>query len=650
MDNPKELCSPLEGALYLFDKGLQVFPLARGTKVPPKLMHWQKWAAEATRESVIEYDDDNPGTNWGVHCGTTGHTGLDLDKKPGAKGERNGIDSMAHIMQEEGQVLPVTLTVRTPTGGLHLYFEGYAPNTNDTIGTGIETRGEGQYLVAPGSIIKGVAYEIIRDYEPAIIPKWFADIAAEVKKDKVTIADDGVIPKGEQHATLVSFAGTMRSRGMSEDAIYAALMVVNEQQLEEQAPEANIREIARTVASYAPSHAIGASDFLEPVKLKAITVDTINPIMIPKRDWIMDGRYIGGFINVVISPGGAGKSTLTMLDAVAIATGQPLTGFLVIRPGNVWLYNTEDPLDELKRRFIAISMAHSIPLYDMRGIHVTSGREQPFILAKNSGNDGVIINRQAIEEAITYINHHDIRVLIADPFVRTHEVSENDNMQIDKVVWCFQRIADKTGCAICLVHHTSKGAYTPGEMDKARGASALVSAARIAHTVSTMSVAEAQHFAITAARRPWYMRLDNAKSNLKAPMDKADWYEKVSILLANGDSVGTIKRSVLVDISAQKEEESLAAEALDLARCLSEFMKVGEVLKVTDLYDQVITSPKYAHVFGGITSKDRGKQKLTKLLKAGAAYGGKVFDYLFDPEARSKHWVVCNPNDMDFLN
>jgi RecA-family ATPase len=71
-----------------------------------------------------------------------------------------------------------------------------------------------------------------------------------------------------------------------------------------------------------------------------------------------------------------------------------------------------------------------------------------------------------------------IDVLTIDPFVSSHEVSENDNRAIDAVVKAWGRLADECNCSINLVHHVRKGNGTEANADSARGAKALVDAAR----------------------------------------------------------------------------------------------------------------------------------------------------------------------------
>lgn len=42
---------------------------------------------------------------------------------------------------------------------------------------------------------------------------------------------------------------------------------------------------------------------------------------------------------------------------------------------------------------------------------------------------------------------------LGDPFVSSHEVDENANVLIDKIVKRWKRLAHETRCAIVLVHH-----------------------------------------------------------------------------------------------------------------------------------------------------------------------------------------------------
>ncbi|MBU6379082.1 MAG: AAA family ATPase, partial [Gammaproteobacteria bacterium] len=54
---------------------------------------------------------------------------------------------------------------------------------------------------------------------------------------------------------------------------------------------------------------------------------TIRPTSeIPRRRWLYADSYIRSFVSVLAAPGGAGKTTLYVVEALSIATGKPLLG------------------------------------------------------------------------------------------------------------------------------------------------------------------------------------------------------------------------------------------------------------------------------------------------------------------------------------
>ena len=60
--------------------------------------------------------------------------------------------------------------MRTPSGGYHLYFEHTdgVRNSQDAYGIGIDVRGEGGYVLAPGAVTEGGTYKCLeRDVETA---------------------------------------------------------------------------------------------------------------------------------------------------------------------------------------------------------------------------------------------------------------------------------------------------------------------------------------------------------------------------------------------------------------------------------------------------------------------------------------------------
>ena len=65
----------------------------------------------------------------------------------------------------------------------------------------------------------------------------------------------GTVPEGSRNGTLTSLAGTMRRRGMSPDAIHAALQQENATRCQPPLDAADVRHIAESVSRYAPDAA-----------------------------------------------------------------------------------------------------------------------------------------------------------------------------------------------------------------------------------------------------------------------------------------------------------------------------------------------------------------------------------------------------------
>ena len=275
-------------------------------------------------------------------------------------------------------------------------------------------------------------------------------------------------------------------------------------------------------------------------KIKASPIGLLNPMLLPKREFLYGTHLIRKYCSATISPGGIGKTQLVMTDAIALATGRMLLHDRPFEQVNAWHYNLEDPIDELYRRAAAICKYHNInPELIENSLFINSGRDQPLIVMEKTKQGEYA--RPDADALYQTIKDNNISVLSIDPFVKVHYGDENSNKDIDEVLKVFSQIANETNCAIDLVHHTkkqSKGESHAGNMDSARGASSLSGAVRAARTLTGMTEEEAQGFNVKD--RSWFVRVDSAKANMSAPSEFTSWLERHSVDLANGDKVGTL--------------------------------------------------------------------------------------------------------------
>jgi RecA-family ATPase len=282
-----------------------------------------------------------------------------------------------------------------------------------------------------------------------------------------------------------------------------------------------------------------------PVMISATPFKWKEPATIPERQWLYGHSLIRGHVTVTVAPAGTGKSSKEIVDALAMASGRMLLHDKPYRPIRVWLWNGEDPMDELERRIAAAAVHHKLRPEDLAGrLFVDSGRKMEIKVARMEGS-GTTIAVPVYEAVVNTIRQNKIDVVSIDPFVSSHSVSENDNNAIDVVSKLWAKIADVTGCATHLIHHPRKTGGVAVEADDARGAGALIATARVVRTLNVMSKEEAAKAGVDNHTR--YVRVDDAKANLAPRSAVARWLKIEDVPLGNGgitggDRVGVVTR------------------------------------------------------------------------------------------------------------
>lgn len=175
----------LTTALDLAARGMFVFPLKPGEKVPALHKDWEN-RATTDPDRITRCWAAGP-FNIGVACGPSGLLVIDLDTpKPETKpapapfnvpGVNDGADALALLAEQHAERFPwETMTVTTGNAGMHLYFtqpDGAGlRNTAGKLGWLIDTRGHGGYVVGPGSTVHGKAYRTTYPGPPAPLPRW----------------------------------------------------------------------------------------------------------------------------------------------------------------------------------------------------------------------------------------------------------------------------------------------------------------------------------------------------------------------------------------------------------------------------------------------------------------------------------------------
>jgi putative DNA primase/helicase len=211
------------------------------------------WREYATRNSIkIEHwRSENP--DLAIVTGAVSDIFV-VDEDP-----RHGGDKTLAALEKENGPLPETHTVRTGGGGRHLAFKHpgfHVHNSNDgkALGPGLDLKGDGGYVIAPGSIHPdtGNKYEVLIDREPVEAPEWLLKkIRDHAERKSSGVVTAGSFADGSRNSSLTSVAGLFRRFGFKGEALYQVLAAQNATRCNPPLPDSEVRTIANSVSNYA---------------------------------------------------------------------------------------------------------------------------------------------------------------------------------------------------------------------------------------------------------------------------------------------------------------------------------------------------------------------------------------------------------------
>jgi len=221
------VAGPLVTARWCASRGWPVHPLAPGRKTPagncedcrrpghhhkgcgcPAAGRWCHGFHAATLDfaRIEQWWGANPGFGVGISCGPAGLLVVDIDAHerqlpdrdrllPGIAisdsidltGLANGFHTLGVLAALHGVTSPAddetTLRVRTPSGGLHVWYRAHSGHRwQCSTGSGaralawqVDVRAHGGYIIAPGTVTDAGLYEPVGiAREPAPLPDWLA--------------------------------------------------------------------------------------------------------------------------------------------------------------------------------------------------------------------------------------------------------------------------------------------------------------------------------------------------------------------------------------------------------------------------------------------------------------------------------------------
>jgi len=380
---------------------------------------------------------------------------------------------------------------------------------------------------------------------------------------------------GMWHNSMIRAVGHLVAKGLSDSAIHA---LADKSWTQEGYTTQQTHDEVQQAIDGAREKGWSPDDQPTTNGSKPIRIDgSFDVTRLPQRNWLAKGLLLQGHLTVVVSPGGIGKSIWSMSAAVGVATGKPelIAGASDAKHGRALVINSEDDNDELCRRLAAILERHEIGPSRLDGkLFIQSTYGETSRIAAYDAGSGEVREGGLFNQVQDFALEHGVSLIVLDPLVGLHNAPENDNGAMEQVALVLRRLAQVTGAAVLVIHHTRKGATGgkadsyAGEMDAGRGASALVNAARIVKTISRMPKEGSKDPVIEWRIGKNLRRIDDAKGNYDPPAEEAIWFELQSTVIANGEYVPS---PVLFDMAAvndrmREEAEKEVDDQLDIKR------------------------------------------------------------------------------------
>jgi hypothetical protein len=251
--------------------------------------------------------------------------------------------------------------------------------------------------------------------------------------------------------------------------------------------------------------------------------------VIPPRNWLLGTTWCRKFPSGLFAPGGVGKTSMRIAQAIAVTTMKPITGEFVHRRCKLLYISLEDDIEELMRRIRACLLHHNLEYPEGWLYFCAPGRRSGKLVSKE------LMKADLVHYMESAVIEHGIDVIVIDPLVKAHGVEENSNTDMDAVLAIIADLSIAADIVVDFLHHTSKGTMEAGNVDKARGASAIKDGGRLMKSLTVMSPEEAKVFGITNEEdRKSLVRYDNGKVNI-VKAERAKWFKLVDVELGNGN-------------------------------------------------------------------------------------------------------------------
>jgi hypothetical protein len=198
---------------------------------------------------------------------------------------------------------------------------------------------------------------------------------------------------------------------------------------------------------------------------------------------IVPGLLYANF-RVRVAPGGVGKTTLAIDEAVSLALGEPLYGRQPPTWGRTVLVTREDAREQLVARLGAIMAARSLGSEQRAAVldrfKIMDLTATPLRLSRIAG-EVIVPNIAALDALAAHLSAFGADWVIFDPLVSFSVGEQRVNDAEQGIVEAARYLLSKIDACVEVIHHSGKQNAREGTLDQytARGGSALPDGARM---------------------------------------------------------------------------------------------------------------------------------------------------------------------------
>lgn len=300
-----------------------------------------------------------------------------------------------------------------------------------------------------------------------------------------------------------------------------------------------------------------------------------NPTTIPVRQYVIQPRLPKGDVCQLVGEPGISKSAFALREAMIVASGDEtiLRGAHNENPerlhcnGPVIVYNAEDRLDEMQRRWLAMLNHHGHPALK-HDVFLWSGVDDgPLVILHRPDTRSSLKRAPGAQRLEAMIQEHRPVLVYLDPQVSLMKGGvENSTDDMNDLLQELANIAARHLVSIAIIHHTSKATRNAaGDMGAGRGAFSAVGKVRVAVTLTNVR-GEGDEKAWGVSPADNLIRLDYAKISADAKPRDPIIFRRTSAPVGNGRQMLPVVASTMFndDAAAQLEATGDFAPVLDV--------------------------------------------------------------------------------------